>query len=87
MIRNDIIFTILEHRATQEDPHTQNRNFFATNISMAPLSHLEGKKTRLQYLALTCPSSRIQLRRNGDGDTRDHLGVGPTDQVGVWGLI
>ena len=35
MICNDIIFIIPEHRATQEDPHTQNRNSFATNLSMA----------------------------------------------------
>ena len=36
MIRKDILFTIPEHRATQEDPRPQNRKSFATNLSMAP---------------------------------------------------
>ena len=39
MIRNDILFTIPEQRAPQEDPRTQNRNSFATNLSMAPSSN------------------------------------------------
>ena len=32
MIRKDILFTIPEHRATQEDPQTQNWNSFATDL-------------------------------------------------------
>ena len=39
MIRNNILFTISEHRATQEESRTQNRNSFATNLSKAPSSH------------------------------------------------
>ena len=39
MIRNDILFTIPDQHAPQEDPRTQNRNSFATNLSMAPSSN------------------------------------------------
>ena len=46
-IRNDILFTIPEHRATQEDPRTQNRNSFATNLSIAPSYHRQN--TRLAF--------------------------------------
>ena len=44
MICNDILFTILEHCATQEDPHTQNRNSFAKNLSISPLSHRQNTR-------------------------------------------
>ena len=39
MIRNDILFTIPEHLSNQEDPRTQDRKSFATNLLMAPSSH------------------------------------------------
>ena len=47
MIRNDILFTIPEHRATQEDPRAQNRNSFATNLSMAPSSQRQNTRPAL----------------------------------------
>ena len=39
MIRNDILFSIPEHRSSQADPRTQNPQSFATNLSMAPSSN------------------------------------------------
>ena len=44
MICNNILFTIPEHCATQEDPHTQNQNSFTTNLSMAPSSHCQNTR-------------------------------------------
>ena len=44
IIRNDILFTIPEHRATQEDHRTQNRNSFVTKLSMAPSSHRQNTR-------------------------------------------
>ena len=44
MIRNDILFTIPEQRAPLEDPRSQNKNSFATNLSMAPSSHRQNSR-------------------------------------------
>ena len=36
MIKNDIFYSIPEHRCNQNDPRTRNKQSFATNLSMIP---------------------------------------------------
>ena len=85
MIRNDIHFTIPEHRATQEDParkiETPSQPTFQWPHHLTARTQDQPSDSGTDMSVFLYPT-----RRNGDGDPKDFRGVGPMAQVGVWGL-